>query len=158
MYSIDTIYNMLHWHNNIDNQLQGIKWAKEIDDLSLLILPCENGESKSLWDNCAKALYELSDERLEPYLSLLLEWLQDFNWPGSLIILERLKNFSGEKLKVPFMVFFNNATNLKNEERYMWIDNLSELLENKELREELSSEVLGDLEKHYHNKGWWYKE
>ena len=60
------------------------------------ILPLENGESKGVWENCARALYEISDERLEKHLPSLLEWLEDLNWPGALIILERLKKFSGK--------------------------------------------------------------
>lgn len=158
IYSIDEIYKLLHCHSSFGKQLQGIKIAKELDDLSLLILPCANGESKLLWDNCARALYEISDDRLEQYLPSLLEWLQDFNWPGSLIILDRLKVFSGEKLKYPFIKFVNYAINLKNEEGLMWLDNLSELLDNEELKTELPDEILVTLQKHYHNNAWWYEE
>lgn len=31
-----------------------------------------------------------SDEELLPYMFMLLEWLQDINWPGALIIYDRL--------------------------------------------------------------------
>lgn len=158
MNSIDKIYEMLHWHSHFGNQLEGIKLARKLEDLSLLILPFANGESKSLWENCARALYEISDERLEHYLPSLIEWLQDLNWPGALIILDRLKVFSGNKLIKPFMERFDYAVNLNNEEGLMWIDNLSELLDNDSLKEILSKEVIEILQKHYHNCAWWYNE
>lgn len=156
MYDINKIYKMLNWHSRFGDQLQGIKLARKLDDLSLLILPYANGESKSVWENCARALYEISDERLEKYLSSLLEWLQDFNWPGALIILDRLKNFSGKKLEKPFIDRFTYAKNLNNEEGLMWLDNLSELLDNEELKSELPKSIIEILQKHYKNWGFWY--
>lgn len=150
MHDINKIYKMLHWHSSFGDQLQGIKLARDLKDLSPLILPYIDGESKSLWDNCARALYEISDAELEPYLDGLLEWLQDFNWPGALIILDRLKIFSGEKLKPPFIDRFNYAINLNNEEGLVWLDSLSELLDNNNLKALLPTEILQILQKHYH--------
>lgn len=158
MYSINEIYRMLNWKSRFGDQLQGIKLARNLDDLSLIILPCANGESKSVWENCARALYEISDEQLEKYLPSLLEWLQDLNWPGALIILDRLKIFLGEKLKKPFMDRFFYAENLNNEEGLMWLDVLSELLDNEELKAALPKQVIEKLQKHYKNWGFWYNE
>lgn len=149
---------MLNWQSRFDDQLQGIKLARNIDDLSLIILPYANGESKGIWENCARALYEISDDRLEKYLPSLLEWLQDLNWPGALIILDRLKIFSGEKLKKPFMERFTYANNLNNEEGLMWLDYLSELLDNEELKAELPKPIIEKLQKHYKNWGFWYDD
>ena len=73
-----------------------------------------------------------SDSVLEPYLDEILKWLQDLNWPGASIILNRLKNYSGEKLKKPFLKCFTKAINLNNEHGLMWLDYLSELLDNKQ--------------------------
>lgn len=156
MYDINEIYKMLNWQSRFGDQLQGIKLARNLDDLSLLILPCAKGESKGIWENCARALYEISDDRLEKYLPSLLEWLQDLNWPGALIILDRLKVFSGKKLKKPFMDRFTYARNLNNEEGLMWLDYLSELLDNKELKVELPKPIIEELQKHYKNWGFWY--
>ena len=69
----------------------------------MLILP---PVAPSAWECCAQVLCKKSDMVLEPYLSGPLEWLQDLNWPGALIILERLKIFSGEKLKKTFYRLF----------------------------------------------------
>ena len=149
---------MLNWQSRFGDQLRGIKLARNLDDLSLLILPCANGESKSIWENCARALYEISDDRLEKYLPSLLEWLQDLNWPGAMIILDRLKIFSGKKLKKPFIDLFTYAENLNNEEGLMWLDYLSELLDNEELKEELPKPIIETLQKHYKNWGFWYSD
>lgn len=158
MYDINEIYRMLNWKSRYGDQLQGIKAARDLDDLSSLILPCANGESKSMWENCARALYEISDERLESYLPSLLEWLQDLNWPGALIILDRLKIFSGKKLIKPFMERYVYADSLNNEEGLMWLDHLSELLDNAELKAELPKPIIEVLEKHYKNWGFWYDD
>lgn len=37
-------------------------------------------------------IIEKKDKELAPYMSLLLKWLQDLNWPGALLVLERLKH------------------------------------------------------------------
>ncbi len=158
MYDINEIYRMLNWKSRYGDQLQGIKAARELDDLSSLILPCANGESKSMWENCARALYEMSDERLESYLPSLLEWLQDLNWPCALIILDRLKIFSGKKLIKPFMERYSYADSLNNEEGLMWLDHLSELLDNAELKAELPQPIIEVLQKHYKNWGFWYDD
>ena len=158
MYNVNEIYRMLNCQSKLEEQLRGIKLARNLEDLSFLILPFANGESKRLWENCAKALYEISDEKLEQYLPSLLEWLQDLNWPGALIILDRLKKFSGKKLKKPFMDRYTFACNLNDEEGLMWLDYLSELLENEQLKQELPIHVKEKLQEHFKNWGFWYSE
>ena len=155
MKSVDEIYEMLNWRSHFGVQLRGIKLAKKLDDISTLIQPKAD---ISVWENCARVLYELSDERLEPYLLSLLEWIEDLNWPGALIILDRLRVFSGEKLKDPFLKFVDDNIKLNNEKGLMWLDYLSELLDNESLKKELPEEVLNTLQKHYHNWGWWDEE
>ena len=154
---INKIYQMLYWDTPEDVQLEGIKLAKEMSDLTPLILPLYEG-SQSIWDNCAKALSELSDDRLEKYLPLLLEWIQDLNWPGALTILERLTAFSGQKLKNSFIKVTEHAISFHNEEGLRWLDYLSELLDNQKLKQLLPNKTLEIMQKHYHNWGWWYEE
>lgn len=156
MNNINEIYKLLNWQSSVDEQVKGIRLARNLDDLSLLILPYANGESKGLWENCAKALSEISDDRLEKYLPSLLEWLQDLNWPGALIILDRLKVFNGKKLKKPYIERVTYASNLNSEEGQMWLDYLSELLDNEELKAELPKPILEKVQKHYKNWGFWY--
>ena len=113
MNDIQNIYKMLNGENNNEIRAKGVGLAKEVKDLSLLILP---PAVPSVWECCAQVLSEKTDTVLEPYLDSILKWLQDLNWPGALIILDRLKTFSGEKLKKPFIDCFNYAKNLNNEE------------------------------------------
>ena len=51
---------------------------------------------------------------------------------------------------------FTYARNLNNEEGLMWLDYLSELLDNKELKVELPKPIIEELQKHYKNWGFWY--
>lgn len=157
MVNIDYIMELLDWNNSNEEQLYGIKLAQEVKCINAFLQP-GIPYGKSVWDNCAKILCEKSDIVLAPYLGDLLEWLQDLNWPGALIILDRLKIFSGEKLKRPFIDLVTYATNLNNEEGLMWLDNLSELLDNEELKEELPKPIVEKLQKHYKNWGFWYDE
>ena len=157
MNNIKKIMEMINWNNDTETQNKGVKWASQIKNLTIFIQPMEYG-SKAVWENCAKILSERSDEELVPYLNDILEWLQDMNWPGALTITERLKHFSGEKLVQPFLYAFNKAKDLNNEDGLMWIDYLSELIDNKGLEEILPDEVLSVLRQHYHNWGGWYIE
>lgn len=152
MNNINSVYKMLNWNNSPEIRLEGIRLAKEMNDLSLLIKPPAD---PSVWECCAQILCEKSDSVLEPYLNRLLEWLQDLNWPGALLILDRLKVFSGEEFKKIFIECFDYAINLNNEEGLMWLDYLSELLDNEQLKEELPEEIIKRLQEHYHNWGFW---
>ena len=155
MPDINKIYKMLSWKNSLAVQLEGIRLAREINDLSLLIQPPAD---PSVWEHCAKILCEKTDSEIEPYLDELLEWLQDLNWPGALTIVERLKKFSGEKLKKPLENAIIKSNKMYSNEGLMWRDYLSELLDNSELASILPKEILNLLKKHYHNWGTWYNE
>ncbi len=155
MPDINKIYEMLNWRNSPAVQLEGIRLLREINDLSLLIQPPAD---PSVWEHCAKVLCEKSDAELEPYLDGLLEWLQDLNWPGAMTIVERLKTFSGEKLKKPLENAIIKSNKMSDNEGLMWQDYLSELLDNSVLVSNLSEEMLTLLKKHYHNWGSWYSE
>mgnify|MGYP004464450073 CR=1 FL=1 len=155
MSDIQKIYEMLNWENADEIRAKGFRLAKKIEDLSLLILP---PAAPSVWECCAQVLSEKPDIVLEPYLNSLLDWLQDLNWPGALIILDRLKVFSGEKLKEPFIDRFAYANNLNTEEGLMWLDYLSELLDNEELKAVLPKPIIEKLQKHYKNWGFWYDD
>lgn len=157
MNNLKNIMELIHWDRDEQDQEKGRKLASQVEDISVFLQDNAYG-GKAVWENCALILVEESDDRLEQYLPSLLEWLQDFNWPGALIILDRLKVFTGEKLKNPFIKFVKNAINIKNEEGLMWLDNLSELLDNEGLKAELPSDILKILQKHYHNWTWWYSE
>lgn len=146
------ILKMLNCNNAIDIQNKGIKLVEEFDNISLFIQPIFPEYNKNVWDNCARILSQKSDEELSPYLIELLEWLQDLNWPGTFIIIERLKRMNGKILLNSFLLAINKALNMPPDEQE-WIDNLSILLENKELKKELNEDVYYILRKRY--DGFW---
>ena len=150
MDNIQKIYKMLNWKNTEDVIAEGLRLAESIEDLSLLIFP---PAPPSVWENCARILHKKSDTELEPYLDGLLEWIRDLNWPGAQTILNRLKSFSGQKLKSHFIDAFYRAKEFSNNEGLAWLDYLSELLDNEELADELSYPIIEELQKHYDNQG-----
>ena len=77
---------------------------------------------------------------------------------STFIILNRLKIFSGEKLKKPFTDRVTYVSGLNNEEGMMWLDYLSELLDNAELKAELPESITALLQKHYKNWGYWWDD
>ena len=95
--SIDSIIEMLSWNNAEEIQNKGFKLGREIKNLKVFFQPMIKGRSKELWENCAQILCEKSDEELTPYLYDMVEWLQDLNWPGALIIQDRLKVMARNK-------------------------------------------------------------
>lgn len=98
-YSIDEIYDLLTWDQQLsieENEIKeqkGIEAAGQIKNLfpfmQPTILPAE--KSKLVWEPCAKIIANRSDQELEPYLFMLLDWIYDLNWPGAMIIYDRLK-------------------------------------------------------------------
>ena len=149
MCSIDEIMKMLDWNNSIETQQKGIELAKDIQSINAFVLPMN--PSKSVWENCAKILSAKPDEVLQPYLSRLLEWIEDINWPGALIILQRLKDFSEVKMlvfSVKESVRIAYATN-----NLIWLNSIAELLDNQMLFNALPKDCLVILEKHYQAGG-----
>lgn len=108
-FDIKKILNMLDWNAPKEVQKQGIEQAKKTGEIKCFIQPTSQKHNKNVWDNCALVLAQKSDAELEPYLPELLEWTQDLNWPGALVITDRLKKFSGGKLKAPFIAAYKTA-------------------------------------------------
>jgi len=147
MCNIDEIMDMLDWNNSAEIQQRGIEIAKYIRSINAFVLPMN--PSKSVWENCAKILVDKPDEILNPYLFRLLEWIEDLNWPGALIVLDRLKKFTETEMlsfSVENIVRIASATN-----NSIWLGNLSELLDNENLIPVLSDDTLSKLKKHYNN-------
>lgn len=144
---IDEIMDMLDWNQSEEIQKKGIELAGRIKYLNAFLQPMRPG--KSVWDNCAIILAAKSDKVLEPYLLQMLEWVEDENWPGALIILERIKMFS----EVEMLAFCVNervriASAINNRS---WLRNMSGLLENQALAKVLPEACVVELEKHRDN-------
>jgi len=148
MTTLDEIMDMLHWHSDAQEQEEGLTLARQIKDLSVFLQPLEYG-NKAVWDNCAKIFVGMTDEELEPYLFGLLAWLQDINWPGALPILYRLKRFSEiESLSSAVDKCVESAVESDDD---IWLDYLSDLLDNEKLKTAISEKSLVVLQNSHNN-------
>ena len=141
---INEIMKMLDWNNDSEIQNEGIYMAKEVKCLSLFMQPMDKQFNKNVWENCAIILSEKEDELLTPYIFQLLDWLQDLNWPGSIIILERLqeyRNYYKLTRAIENRIVVANALGEKS-----WLANLAELITCDEIKQKLSKQVYKIIE------------
>ena len=135
---INYILDMLDWNNSAEIQAEGRRLAEHINCLSVFMQPMGERYNKNIWENCALILSGKKDALLEPYLPELLDWIRDLNWPGAMIILERLKSFQNyEWLSCTMKEKITVAQTLDAEE---WLCNLSELLINEKVKKYLGDE------------------
>ena len=118
-----------------ETQNQAVDLAKKDENIEFWIQP--DGYKYS-WDNCARVIIEKKDKELAPYMSLLLKWLQDLNWPGALLVLERLKHVEPKFIIRDLEKTINEATQNND---LSWIEFLSELTESKTILEGLDENV-----------------
>ena len=98
MLDIDYIMDLLDWNNSKEDQERGVKLAESVKCINVFLQPNSYRYGKNVWDNCAKILSARPDEELSPYLTELLKWLRDMNWPGAFCILERLKRMVDDRM------------------------------------------------------------
>jgi hypothetical protein len=96
MADIDSIMRLLDWNNPQSEQEKGRDLAKDVECINVFLQPLSEHFNKNVWDNCARILEKRSDRELQPYLPFLLSWVEDMNWPGAEIILERLKEYRAD--------------------------------------------------------------
>ena len=142
------LLQMLDSSNDLDIQLKGIIIASSLKDLNPFIQPMEPQCNKNVWENCAKIVAHKTDAELSPYLYKLLEWIQDLNWPGAFIIIERLKKTNGFLLANPYQKAVLNALKMPADSRE-WLDNLSILIENTDMANRIDGELLNILKQVY---------
>ena len=131
---IETLYEMLDERKPIEVQEEAIREARKIKSLSVLMQPVEY---KLSWENCAKVICEKTDEELNHYTYEMLEWLQDLNWPGAFLIMERLEKMDPQLLVYDAIYKVKQALLLKDNE---WLIYMSYLLKNKKFYDALSEE------------------
>jgi hypothetical protein len=119
MCDVDEIMSMLDGNNSIKIQQKGIELAKNSGYIKQFILPRYKDNSKVVWENCAKILSDKKDEELIPYLSEILTWFQDLNWPGGIIILDRLQELPTQVIEPPILNIMEKAIQEKD---YLWIE------------------------------------
>ena len=127
MYNIDEIMDMLDCNNSVETQEKGIELAKNVKCINVFILPEHLECSKNVWENCAKILANRTDKELQPYLIDILLWIEDMNWPGAIIIDDRLKKIRDMKmLSFAIKECVKRASATDN---HIWLENLSELMD-----------------------------
>jgi len=147
---IKDIFPMLDCENELFIQEKGRCLAESMNEIEDFILPMHSLYNKNIWENCAKILCAKKDEELYPFLPQLFEWLQDLNWPGTFIIIERLKNMKGTFLVESYIKVISDAKD-KGEENCEWLDHLTKLIENRELEELLERELSTYIWNRYKN-------
>ena len=141
---IDTLFEMMDEGQPAEIQEEALREARKIKSLSVFMQPIEYGWS---WENCAKVICELNK-----YTCEMLEWLQDINWPGAFLIMERL-----EKMEPQFLVHavgyqVKQALLLKDNE---WLGWMSYLIKNKKFYDALSEEKkYQKILKRYYEEYW----
>lgn len=138
---INTLFGMLDINNDISVQQKGIEEGKKVKYLSVFMQPIE---SKNVWENCAKIIVSKSDEELDKYVFFLMEWLQDENWPGFDIILNRLKTMPESMIVGDYGYFIKKAVKVDID----WLERLSYLSENKKLYQMLPDDCKAILDQY----------
>lgn len=138
--NIDRILNLISWNRTESEQQEGISMARKVTCLKAFFQPIGPDYSKNVWDNCALILCERSDEELNPYISDMLLWLEDLNWPGAELILERLKRFHEVDMLVMCLDHWVPA--LEKLEEWAWLSFIAEVLDNPNLRSQLKPNTL----------------
>lgn len=143
MDSIDQILYLLNWDRSKEDQMIGIRYANETQCIKAFFQPQGKNAGKAVWENCAKIISMRSDDELEPYLEDMLFWIQDLNWPGAMVILDRLKQF--HQVSYLKSIIQNYTLALHKVGDSSWLYGLSELLDSDVLARNLSSDVKGIL-------------
>ena len=125
MVEVTVIMDMIDWHMPPEVQSKGIALAKKLETIIPFIQPVTSRHNKNVWDNCALIIAEKSDEELKPYLTELLEWLQDMNWPGAYCIRDRLQRYSdNDSIHSAINICVEKAKACNDE---IWEDNLHQI-------------------------------
>lgn len=146
------IYELINCNNSLEKQKIGIKNASKISNLNYFIQPITEFYSKNIWENCAIIVFNREDDEIKKYIKPLLEWLQDMCWPGSDIILNRLKKIKYEDIENDIINIIEQAT-INNE--WQWIENIAKInMENTTIKRYYDIAVKNneELEKEYIKK------
>lgn len=151
---VNQLFEMLSWDSDEKLQQKGLEEAAKVKYLSIFIL---SGEGKGYWENGAKILSSKTDEELKPYLISIFDWFRDANWPGFMIIYERLKKIPAKKIVYYYQHTITRAQEIRENESKMWLTYLSGLITNQELFELLPPDQQ-EMMKKYYQKWWKHQE
>ncbi len=117
------IFKKLDWKNPIEEQKEAIEYIRENKDLKLnylappYLVVC--------WDNAADVLHQLGFDRTKGITYELLEWQQDFFWPGADTIRRLLYTFPNDHLIPYFEKAIKEAYDHMDDE---WLYNLGHFI------------------------------
>ena len=124
MHYFDDFYSRLSWGQPEEVQRAAIEEASSIQNLWLFIQPMIFPNPKPVRENCAIILARRTDCELEPYLDGIFEWLRDLNWPGAIIIHNRLMDME-EQMLSKHLARSQKRTQMENDDE--WLSNLKNL-------------------------------
>lgn len=133
--NMDEIYDLFTWDASYSDEEynarvdRGIAEARKLKNIYPFIQPIVAGRNcKSVWEPCAKVIALKSDEELDDYMYLLLEWLRDMNWPGAEIIFDRLFRIPLTKIQGEIAFSIHRA---KRDNDEIWLNTLEALKEHR---------------------------
>lgn len=139
-----SVLELIDWKNTYANQQRGILEAKKIKNILPFFQPNISNYSKNVWENCAIIVCDRSDEELEAYLPLMLEWIQDLNWPGSILILDRINKFKYSMIR---SILKNTIKYALSKHDFIWMENLCDLLKEEKLKQYYTNIIDVNIEK-----------
>jgi len=113
----------LDWNNELSIQQNGIQSVLDMVknnqlDVKNLIQP---SLGKQYWENSARVLLQLPQEFISGNEGLLLDAIQDINWPGTELIIELL---SRQPISTIIQLYKNAYENAKLVEDDLWVRGL----------------------------------
>ncbi|MBC7752277.1 MAG: hypothetical protein H7Z73_11305 [Candidatus Saccharibacteria bacterium] len=113
----------LDWNNELSIQQNGIQSVLDMVknnqlDVKNLIQP---SLGKQYWENSARVLLQLPQEFISGNEGLLLDAIQDINWPGTELIIELL---SRQPISTIIQLYKNAYENTKLVEDDLWVRGL----------------------------------
>ena len=146
MTNIDRIMYLLDWNRSPVEQREGISLAREINCIKAFFQPIGPGYSKSVWENCATIISERPDEELLPYITDMILWIQDLNWPGAVQIQQRLIEFQDVSLLA--LTLNSIVPALEKLADTNWLMFISDLLSNQKLSQTINNRTKEILSKY----------
>ena len=146
MTNIDRIMYLIDWNRSSAEQQEGISLAREVVCLKAFFQPCGPGYNKSVWENCAAILCERSDEELIPYLTDMIQWIKDLNWPGAEQIQQRLIAF--QDVSMLASILNHMVPDLEKLEETSWLIFIADLLSNRKLSQTINNTTKEILTRH----------
>jgi hypothetical protein len=114
----------LNWNKSKSIQQKAINNLSTLDGGYLVLVLPIRILPKDLWENAAIVLKSIGIDKLKSIWIYLFYWLQDINWPGSMIIYDLLRTLPQSYLKLYIDKAIGIAKILEDDD---WVSNIEEL-------------------------------